>query len=110
MTDTTNPFDSATDDDLAVQLQRLADRPRTLSPERRAQLLAAAAHRLLTDTEPARIDLGGGFTFAPKPRVGDLRHDAARDGVFLADVTEDDARKVADKLNELEWWQPGDGA
>lgn len=96
-----NPFDSLNDEAMADRLRKLADSPRFLSPDERAQLLRAVAARLDTTTTPEPVQLDGDFTYVPSPATGTLHHPLGEGGVFLADISYPDAQRVVESLAKI---------
>lgn len=79
-------FDALSDEAMASMLRKLADSPRSLSPEHRAQLLNDAALRIALRTAPVTVDLGDGFTFVQQPPTGELydEHGLVSDALTLS--------------------------
>lgn len=96
------PFQSMNDEALADRLRRVADSPRFLSPTERAQLLRAAADRLGQLNEPLSVQMAGDFVFVQAAPTGTLLHPLGDDGVFLSDLTYDEAARVVEALGKME--------
>ena len=94
-----------TDQHLADQLRKLAESPRSLTPDDRTRFLLDVAERLERDTQLEPIALAGKFTFRPLAPVGDLLHPEADGpdlhGVLIAGITLSDAEQVATSLTTI---------
>lgn len=96
MTETTNTYSDCTTDDLAGLVTKLAEHVRSFNAEEREQLLHAVADRL-QHGDAQTVDLGNGFTFK-QTVTGTLFHEHGPDGVFLRDVSRDEAEQVVEAV------------